>query len=96
MARKQDPIRTQSARKGDVSGRNILLIRARFNAGLTQKQLAERAEVSERTIQNLEGGSRPEAPTAKAVADVFELRPTDLFQVEADWDGRERRGGSAA
>jgi DNA-binding XRE family transcriptional regulator len=62
--------------------RNVLLVRARFNAGLTQTALARKAKVHVRTIQNLERGAHPEAPTAKRVADVFGLQATDLFPLD--------------
>lgn len=63
--------------------RNEALARARFNAGLTQKQLAAAAGVSERTIQHLEAGQHPEPTTAKAVSEVLGVAIRDVFTFEA-------------
>jgi DNA-binding XRE family transcriptional regulator len=61
---------------------NHLLARARFNAGLTQKDLAAAAGCSARSIHNYEvEGRTPEAPIAKAIADVVGLKPTDIFEL---------------
>jgi transcriptional regulator with XRE-family HTH domain len=61
---------------------NLLLRRARFNAGLSLRELAEAAGVSVGTIVRLEKhGGEPQAATAKRVADALDLRPTDLFEL---------------
>lgn len=69
--------------------RNNLLIRARFNAGLSQEALAVQAKIAPLTLRRLEKdkGQRPHPQTAKAIADALNeafgtttvLRPTDLF-----------------
>lgn len=59
----------------------FLLTRARFNAGLTKRELARRTGVTPRTIANIEAGQRPSPQTAKTVADFFGVKPTDLFSV---------------
>src|SRR3954451_13466439 len=52
-----------------------LLRRFRLTAGLTQEELAERAGLSTRGIQDLERGVRlaPRAETVRMVADALEL-----------------------
>src|SRR5262245_23201687 len=52
-----------------------LLKLARSRTGLTQAELAERAGLSLRTVQHLEGGhGAPYADTARRLADALELR----------------------
>jgi len=51
-----------------------LLEQARSRSGLTQAELAERAGLSLRTVQHLEGGhGAPYADTARRLADALEL-----------------------
>jgi DNA-binding XRE family transcriptional regulator len=59
-----------------------LLVRARWNAGLSQEALAEKVGISAETIRRIENGSRPQPATAKKLADYFEVKPTDLFDIE--------------
>jgi len=69
---------------------NHLLTRARFNAGLSIRGLADAASVSPSTIVNLEKHGRPpRADIAKRIADVFGLRPTDIFELPLPGDDQE-------
>lgn len=69
---------------------NLLLKRARFNAGLSPEALAKAVGVSPQTIRNIEDGSRPHPATAKKIADHFEVQPTDLFPLgDTDSDLKE-------
>lgn len=55
----------------------------RYDRGLTRAEVAERSGVSIRTLQNLEtGNARPSAPTAKALADFYEVSVADLLGIE--------------
>jgi putative transcriptional regulator len=64
--------------------KNLLLFRARRNAGLTQAELGRRVGVSRQTVVAYErDGQIPQPKRAKEIADVFGLRATDLF----DFDG---------
>lgn len=65
----------------------MLLKRARFNAGLSVRDLAERTGCSYQTLYDLEadGHRVPRPPTAKAIADELGLKPTDLFVID-DFD----------
>lgn len=55
------------------------LKRARYDAGLTSKELAAVAGVAVDTITNAENGQMPQAPTAKKIADALGVKPSDLF-----------------
>lgn len=49
-------------------------------SGLSPEQLAvEIGEISGMTIRRLEAGTRPQAQTAKKIADHFELKPWDIW-----------------
>ena len=48
-------------------------------AKLTQKQLADKAGVTERTIQKIEAGVRVKLETAKAVANALGYEATILY-----------------
>jgi predicted ATPase/transcriptional regulator with XRE-family HTH domain len=62
-----------------------LLRRYRLAAGLTQEQLAERAQVSPRAISDLERGqrSRPWRETIQLLANALDLDPADRSRLEA-------------
>src|ERR1041385_3385164 len=89
----------------DVSGPPTfgdLLRRYRLAAGLTQEELAERAQVSPRAISDLERGlrKRPWRDTIQLLADALRLAPAECAQLEAAArrvipsapDGAPRRG----
>jgi len=63
---------------------NQVLTRARFNAGLSVRDLAKRAGCTHQTLYDLEAdsGRRVRPATAKRIADVLGLKPTDLFVVD--------------
>jgi transcriptional regulator with XRE-family HTH domain len=67
------------SRQAHDSAKNFPLIRARFNAGLTQEQLGDAAGLSKQTISALENGARPQAPNAKRIADVLGVTAAELF-----------------
>lgn len=53
----------------------------RLDCGLTQHQLAERADVDLRFLQRIErGGAMPSLPTVIAIADALGAEVADLFQ----------------
>ena len=54
----------------------------RINAGLSPNDLAYRAGVSGKTIRMAEAGFIPSPRVQFAVAQVFDLRPTDLWPLE--------------
>lgn len=55
----------------------------RAELGMTQKQLAERANVSRQTIISLEKGRyTPLLTLAFEIANVFEVRIEDVFQYD--------------
>lgn len=63
-----------------------LVIRARDNAGLTQKQLAQRSGLTQSNISNIEKGvSRPTIESLKKIADATGKR---LMIVFGDREGR--------
>lgn len=68
----------------DTPASGLLLKRARYNAGLTKQELARRVGVTRRTITNWEEGDIPWPHHAKAVADVFGVKATDIFDIGAD------------
>lgn len=85
---------------------NTLLIRARFNAGLSQEALAANAGIAPLTLRRLEKdkGLRPHATTAKALADAITgalndgvvYRPTDLFPLDDLDDASQETPDAAA
>jgi predicted ATPase/DNA-binding XRE family transcriptional regulator len=79
---------TSSAKFGD------LLRRYRLAAGLTQEELAERAQVSPRAISDLERGqrNRPWRDTVQLLAQALQLEPAQRAQLEA----AARRAGPAS
>lgn len=52
---------------------------ARINAGLSQRDLATKADVSRVTIQRLERGEGALPANAKRVADIFGVTASDLL-----------------
>jgi DNA-binding XRE family transcriptional regulator len=73
------------------------LVRAcRHQAFLSQEQLAARAELSERTVRNLEAGRvrSPRADTVRLLADALELgEPERAGWFAAAWGVDQRRAG---
>ena len=61
-------------------GDRDLLRRLRIRAGLSQKELADRAGLSVRALRNLEGGgvARPHAGSVRRLADALEVDPEIL------------------
>lgn len=60
--------------------KNPLLRRARFDAGLTQQELADKVGVGrQRVVAYERDGVVPRVKTARRIADVFGVEPTDLF-----------------
>ena len=52
----------------------------RERRGLTQRALADEADLSDRYISNLERGQRSPAPKAlQAIAGALQIQPSDLF-----------------
>lgn len=52
---------------------------ARINMGLSQRELAEQADVARETVRRLELGETGAHPaTLKRVADIFGVKPTDI------------------
>src|SRR5499433_4160290 len=67
-----------------------LLQTFRHRAYLSQEQLAARAELSERTVRNLEAGRvRPRADTVRLLADALELTEPE----RESWFAAARRVG---
>ena len=61
----------------------LVLRHLRFNEGLSVEDLAKRVGVSRQSVYDMEKESygRPRAQTAKAIADVFGVKPTDIWPV---------------
>ena len=60
----------------------------RKHRGLTQEQLAARAEVTPGTISQLEKGRiNYTQPTLEAIADAMQISPGDLLNVDPTTDG---------
>jgi transcriptional regulator with XRE-family HTH domain len=58
------------------------LARARVNAGLSRRALADASGVPAPTIERLEKGAGARLPNAKKLADFFQVQVTDLMPVE--------------
>lgn len=58
------------------------LTAARINAGLSQRQLAQKVPVGLETIRRLERGEGAHPENAKKVADYFGVKVTDLMPLE--------------
>lgn len=70
---------------GSVSSRRTphsRLLELRINAGMTPNDLAYRAGVAGKTIRMVEAGFIPSPRTQHAIAQVFGLRPLDLWPIE--------------
>jgi len=75
---------------------NVLLQRAMFNAGHTTTSLAQRAGVSPDTVARALRGEQLRGPSAKKIADVFEVQPTSLFPLGNGLDPSDPDLGAAA
>ena len=51
----------------------------RVNQGLTQRQLARKAGISNATLSKIEHGRSARPPTLKKLADVLGVEPVDLL-----------------
>jgi transcriptional regulator with XRE-family HTH domain len=51
----------------------------RVNQGLTQRQLARKAGISNATLSKIEHGRSARPPTLKKLADVLGVKPVDLL-----------------
>ena len=61
----------------------FLIRQARQRAGLTQKELAEKLDVNERSVYNYENGiSFPRAEIIFALCEILGLKPRDLFNAD--------------
>ena len=56
------------------------LVELRINEGLSQRELAQKANVSNQSVSKLERGGRVRPATLKKIADVFGVKPTDLLK----------------
>ena len=52
----------------------------RVNQGLTQRQLARKAGISNTTLATIESGGDAMPPTLKKLADVLGVKPLDLLR----------------
>ena len=63
--------------------KNIKLIEARNKTGLTQVEVAEKANITERAYQNYEAGRKPRSDVAIRIADALRVKSyrdfKDLF-----------------
>jgi transcriptional regulator with XRE-family HTH domain len=55
------------------------LWKLRVNQGLTQRQLARKAGISNATLSKIEHGRSTRPPTLKKLADVLGVEPVDLL-----------------
>jgi DNA-binding XRE family transcriptional regulator len=62
---------------------HLQLISLRVNEGLSREQLGYRAGVSRETIRLVEDGWVPGPRVQFALARAFEMRPLDLWPIEA-------------
>lgn len=58
---------------------NIRLTELRINAGMSPNDLGYRAGVSGKTIRRIEAGHVPTPRVQYAIAQIFNLQPTDLW-----------------
>jgi transcriptional regulator with XRE-family HTH domain len=56
------------------------LVELRINEGLSQRELAQKANVSNQSVSKLERGGRVRPATLKKIADVFGVKPMDLMK----------------
>jgi DNA-binding XRE family transcriptional regulator len=61
---------------------NTQLIELRVNRGMSPEQLAYFTGVSAPTIRLAERGHLPQARTQFAIAEFFDLSPTDIWPIE--------------
>ena len=54
--------------------KNIKLIEARNKIGLTQVEVAEKANITERAYQNYEAGRKPKSDVAIRIADALRVK----------------------
>jgi transcriptional regulator with XRE-family HTH domain len=73
VAQNPQPMSEETARR---------LRERRINAGLTQAELAERADVSEAVIRRAELGAVPRPAAQAKIAAYFGLRATELWPVD--------------
>lgn len=60
--------------------KNIKLIERRSKAGLTQVQVAKKADIAERAYQNYEAGRMPKADIAIRIADAVGVKSYKDFK----------------
>jgi len=60
-----------------ITGKNIIKLRQAKN--LTQKELAERADISLRYLKKIEGGQCPRLKTLVKIANALEAKINDLL-----------------
>lgn len=63
-------------------GPNHKLVALRVNDGLSREQLAYRANVARETVRLAESGFVPGPRVQFSIAEVFGLRPLDLWPIE--------------
>ena len=63
--------------------RTVLAI-MRFSRGMTQEELAERADVAKNTVQRLERGELPTLKVAIRVAEALDADVSTLFLADRD------------
>ncbi len=56
------------------------IVELRVNQGLTQRELARRAGVSNTSLWKIERGGGATPPTLKKLADVLGVKPVDLLR----------------
>jgi DNA-binding Xre family transcriptional regulator len=56
------------------------LVKLRIDEGLSQRQLAAKAGVTNTSVWKLEHGGNVRPATLKKIADVFGVKPTDLLK----------------
>jgi transcriptional regulator with XRE-family HTH domain len=61
-----------------------VVVSRRCDLGMTQAELAEKAGVAERTVQNIEAGKRPLPLTLAAVARALGMETGELRQAADD------------
>lgn len=66
-----------------MSDDRVNLIADRLNKGLSSREAAKKIGVSQAVLLNAETGRRPKrASDAKAIADFYEYRVTDIWPVD--------------
>ncbi|HOY12316.1 MAG TPA: helix-turn-helix transcriptional regulator, partial [Saprospiraceae bacterium] len=67
----------------------LLLARQKIN--LTQEELSEKSGISVRTIQRIEAGASLKGHTLKTLANVLEIKESDLLEEEKNSFSETRR-----